>query len=349
MTGGEKASKADALVPDDPRVQHLNDAIGGYNYHYILANPETTPVATILLVHGWPDLGMGWRYQVPFLTKLGLRVIVPDLLGYGKTSAPDAVSEYSLKKMSGHLKALVEHIVGIGEKVILGGHDWGAALVWRMAMWHPEVVSAAFTLNVPYLPANAKFADLAAVAERIPSFRYQLQLASPVAETIVDASETNLRGFLAGIYGGKGPAGELAFTVDVGVREENLAKIGAPALMDTTMLDFYVREYQRHGLHGPTNWYRTRPFNFEDEKDTFASIEGGFKFRIPAMVVMGEKDPALPPHLADGMERWFDAGLKKEVAPGVGHWAMWQDPETINGYIGDFLAGVLGDKSKLKL
>jgi soluble epoxide hydrolase / lipid-phosphate phosphatase len=122
----------DALKPDDPRVQHLDAQIGSYNYHYMLATPEN-PVATILLVHGWPDLGMAWRYQVPYLQSLGLRVIVPDMLGYGRTSAPAPKEEYTLKKMSGHLKELVELVVGKGEKIILGGHDWGAALVWRMA------------------------------------------------------------------------------------------------------------------------------------------------------------------------------------------------------------------------
>lgn len=349
MADGAFPTNVDSLVPEDPRVQHLDDAIGGYNYHYMLANPETMPpVATVLLVHGWPDLGMAWRYQVPYLTRLGLRVIVPDMLGYGKTSAPDAVAEYTLKKLSGHLKALVEHVLGAGERVIIGGHDWGAALVWRMAMWHPETVQAVFALNVPYMPANGTFVPLEAVVERIPTFRYQLQLSSPVAEDIVDKSEENLRGFINGMFGGKGPNGELAFTVDVGVREENLPKIGPATLMDRDMAEYYVREYRRHGLHGPTNWYRTRPFNFEDEK-AFAEIEGGYHFKMPAMVVMGEKDIALPPQLADGMERWFDGPVKKEVAKGVGHWAMWQDPVTINKYIGEFLGSVLGDGFKVKL
>lgn len=341
------ASGVDALKPDDPRVQHLDAQIGPYNYHYMLASPEN-PVATILLVHGWPDLGMAWRYQVPFLQSLGLRVIVPDMLGYAKTSAPAPKEEYTLKKLSGHLKELVELVVGKNEKIILGGHDWGAALVWRMAMWHPEIISAVFTLNVPYMPPNPQLIPLEAVVQRVPSFKYQIQLASPVAESIVDKSPERLRQFINGMYGGTGPNGEHMFSTDVGVVEENMDKVGEAKLMSQEMVDYYVREYSRNGLHGPTNWYRTRELNFEDEKP-LAQIEGGFKFKIPAMVVMGEKDIALPPSLADGIERWFEHGLKKEVAQGVGHWAMWQDPETINKHIGDFLKTVLDDKAKQKL
>lgn len=36
-------------------------------------------------LHGFPDLSMGWRYQIPMLADMGLRVIAPDCLGYGRT------------------------------------------------------------------------------------------------------------------------------------------------------------------------------------------------------------------------------------------------------------------------
>ncbi|KAI0127456.1 Alpha/Beta hydrolase protein [Xylariales sp. AK1849] len=350
---GKASSNTNVLVPDDPRVQYLSVKTGADTYHYMLSSPPS-PIATVLLAHGWPDLGMAWRYQVPFLTSLGLRVIIPDMLGYGQTDAPDAVEEYTLKKMSGQMVKLVQHVLGTEgtgeqEKVILGGHDWGAALVWRMAMWHPEIVKAVFGLNVPYMPPTPEFTELEDFVKRAPTFGYQLQLASPVAEQIVDASPERLRQFINGMYGGvKGKNGEYMFSPSAGIIEENLDKVGPSTLMSPEMVDYYVREYSRHGMHGPTNWYRTRKLNFEDEKE-FLGIEGGWKFRVPAMVVMGEKDTVLLPRLADGMERWFEGGLKKEVAKGAGHWAMWQDPEAINGYIGEFIQSVLGDAVKGKL
>lgn len=36
-------------------------------------------------IHGWPDLSMGWRYQIPLLVNLGFRVVAPDMMGYGGT------------------------------------------------------------------------------------------------------------------------------------------------------------------------------------------------------------------------------------------------------------------------
>ncbi|KAK9799136.1 putative AB hydrolase-1 domain-containing protein [Seiridium cardinale] len=341
------SAEVDALIPNDPRVQHLDAKIGAYNYHYMLSTPQN-PVATILLIHGWPDLGMAWRYQIPFLTSLGLRVIAPDLLGYGKTSAPAAKEDYAHKKICGQLKQLVEQVIGEGEKFLVGGHDWGAAVAWRMGLWHPDLVISIFSLNVPYYSPNRDWVPFEMMLKAVPSFKYQGQLASPVAEGIIDSSPERLRQFINGMYGGSGPNGERMFSPAVGIIEENLDKIGPAKLMSQDMVDYYVQEYSRNGLHGPTNWYRLRDLNFEDEKP-LAEIEGGWKYKIPAMVVMGEKDPALPPSMADGMEKWFENGLKKELARGSGHWAMWQDPMTINKYIGEFLGSVLGDKVKGKL
>lgn len=39
----------------------------------------------VLQIHGWPDLSLGWRYQIPLLLSLGLRVVAPDMMGYGGT------------------------------------------------------------------------------------------------------------------------------------------------------------------------------------------------------------------------------------------------------------------------
>ena len=42
---------------------------------------------TLRQVHGWPDFSFGWRYQLATLLDLGLRVVVPDMMGYAGTVA----------------------------------------------------------------------------------------------------------------------------------------------------------------------------------------------------------------------------------------------------------------------
>ena len=43
----------DALVPNDPRVEHKFTTAGGFKYYYMLAKPAGKPAATVLLIHGW--------------------------------------------------------------------------------------------------------------------------------------------------------------------------------------------------------------------------------------------------------------------------------------------------------
>lgn len=90
------------------------------------------------------------------------------------------------------------------------------------------------------------------------------------------------------------------------------------------MDDYYVQEYLRHGLRWPCNWYRTGDLNANDEL-SFARDHPGFKFNVPAMIVMAENDKYLPPSLADGMEDYFAARLKKGFIPSY-HWTLLENP-----------------------
>lgn len=83
----------DVVSRSDLSFQYQTATLNGVEYNYILAEPASGKVVgTIFLVHGWPDLSLGWRNQIPFLLSKGLRVIAPDMMGYGGTDAPDDVS-----------------------------------------------------------------------------------------------------------------------------------------------------------------------------------------------------------------------------------------------------------------
>jgi soluble epoxide hydrolase / lipid-phosphate phosphatase len=66
--------------------------VNGVEYRYIRSEPKGDAVGTVFLVHGWPDMALGWRNQIPFLNSLGLRVIAMDMMGYGGTAAPEELS-----------------------------------------------------------------------------------------------------------------------------------------------------------------------------------------------------------------------------------------------------------------
>jgi pimeloyl-ACP methyl ester carboxylesterase len=100
----------------------------------------------VLLLHGFPDDRLLWRYQVGPLAKAGFRVIAPDLRGFGDAPRPQDPKDYGLSIVS-------EDVLGILDaleirQVQLVAHDWGAAVGWRLAAEHPDRVTRYAALSV---------------------------------------------------------------------------------------------------------------------------------------------------------------------------------------------------------
>ena len=50
----------------------------------------------VLLVHGFPESWFSWRHQIAALSAAGFRVVAPDMRGYGKSDAPQAIEQYTI-------------------------------------------------------------------------------------------------------------------------------------------------------------------------------------------------------------------------------------------------------------
>jgi pimeloyl-ACP methyl ester carboxylesterase len=100
----------------------------------------------VLLLHGWPDSGRLWRYQVPPLAAAGFQVVVPDLRGHGRSGKPDAVDAYSLPALARDVLAVLADMKI--SRAHLVGHDWGAALAWWLASLAPGSVDHLVVLSV---------------------------------------------------------------------------------------------------------------------------------------------------------------------------------------------------------
>lgn len=108
-TGGT-ATTDSKMQPDN--FSHTQACLStGRTYHYIDQRPPNNPFATTLLcLHGFPDFWYGWRHQIRPWVAEGYRVIVPDMLGYGKTDMPLEASAYSTKRLCDDLAALLDHL-----------------------------------------------------------------------------------------------------------------------------------------------------------------------------------------------------------------------------------------------
>ena len=100
----------------------------------------------VLLLHGFPDSSRLWRRQVPALVDAGLRVIAPDLRGFGDSDRPEAVEEYAMRRSFADVLAVLDTL-GI-ERAHVVGHDWGAGLAWALAAWAPARVERLVVMSV---------------------------------------------------------------------------------------------------------------------------------------------------------------------------------------------------------
>ena len=114
--------------------------VNGIELEVFQAGEGGTP---IILAHGWPELAYSWRYQVQPLVDAGYHVIMPNQRGYGEVEA------YDIHHLTDDHIGLLDAL-GI-EKAIYVGHDWGAIVLWQMALLHPERMIGYAAMSVPFM------------------------------------------------------------------------------------------------------------------------------------------------------------------------------------------------------
>jgi pimeloyl-ACP methyl ester carboxylesterase len=100
----------------------------------------------VLLLHGFPDSSRLWRHQIPALVGAGMRVIAPDLRGFGDSDKPEAVEAYSVGRSVADLVAILDQLEV--ERAHVVGHDWGAGVAWALAAFVPARVERLVVMSV---------------------------------------------------------------------------------------------------------------------------------------------------------------------------------------------------------
>ena len=107
----------------------------------------------IVLLHGNPTSSYLWRNVIPELAPLG-RVIAPDLIGHGdsdKMPLSDGPGRYSFSGTYHYLIGLL-HVLGVKDKVVMVGHDWGSILAFHWARNHPNKVRGLVYMEALVMP-----------------------------------------------------------------------------------------------------------------------------------------------------------------------------------------------------
>lgn len=126
-------------------IESLTARTARHSTHYLAAGPVAGPL--MIFVHGWPELSLSWRHQMPVFAGLGFRVIAPDMRGYGQSTNYRTHAAYAQSEV---VRDMIELIDSLGrEQAIWIGHDWGCATVWSLARLHPDRCVAVANLCVP--------------------------------------------------------------------------------------------------------------------------------------------------------------------------------------------------------
>ncbi len=100
----------------------------------------------VLCLHGWPQHHYAWRHLLASPPP-GLRIIAPDLPGYGWSGPPP--HRWQKEEVASDVLALLDQL-GL-QRVILVGHDWGGWIGWLLTLRAPERFSVYLIFNMTHI------------------------------------------------------------------------------------------------------------------------------------------------------------------------------------------------------
>jgi pimeloyl-ACP methyl ester carboxylesterase len=281
-------------------LEHSYVNTNGIRLHVVQAGTKSG--IPVVLLHGFPEFWYGWRKQIPALTGVGCRVIVPDQRGYNLSDKPREIEAYRVENLVDDILGLINALDY--EKVNLVGHDWGAVVAWMLAIKSPERLHRLGIVNVPHPAVMRRF--LTRDFEQMRRSLYALFFQLPwLPEMVMRVG--NWRGASMAIRRSGKPK---AFTdQDIAAYKEAWSQPGAM----TAML----------------NWYRAA-FRYRPQ------ITDDMRVRVRTLMLWGVKDPSLTYRMArPSMDHCDDGNLI--FFPDATHWVQHEEAEEVNHSLIDFM------------
>ena len=283
----------------------------GIAMNVAFAGPEEAP--PVILVHGFPESLRTWRDVAERLCDR-LRLIMPDLRGFGDSDRPQDVTAYATDILIADIFALADAL-GI-DRFALVGHDWGGAIAWAAALRGDPRIERLAIVNSPH-PLIFQKSLIEDEAQRAAS-QYMRAFRNPGMEAGIEAM-----GF------------DTFF-------DKSFSKHVDLNLISPQERQIYIDQWSRPGaLTSMLNWYRSSQVVVPavgENASMPAWVERGVpKLHVPVRVIWGLEDMALLPIQLEGIG---EVGDDVEVFPlkGVGHFAPWEAPDQVADALAPFLA-----------
>ncbi len=293
----------------------------------------------VILCHGFPEIAFSWRHQLDAFAKAGRWAVAYDARGYGLSDRPADVSAYAMEVLVADLVGLTDHLGA--ERGIWCGHDWGGLVVWQAALMERARTAGVIGLNTPFIPRwpidpIALFRNAFGPDHYIVKFQEghdsDWLFAEDVDRTMrfFMRAPRALEGEAAGFSGdASAPDPRRSLALQTALRAFDPAKDDNGFLSEDELAVF-VRAFQRTGFTGGIDWYRNMTGNWERA--------GALEQRVdaPSLMIVAEKDLALPPRLAEPMPAHV-ADLELHELKGIGHWSQQEAPEEVSRLMLDWL------------
>lgn len=303
----------------------------------------------VVFCHGFPGLCCSWQKQLLAVAHAGFTGVALDMRGYGKSSKPQAISDYSLDCIRSDLKAILKDF-NAGSAVFVGS-DFGAAVVWNMAVAEPQLVRGLVVLSVPYdhdyygyfgqsddaklPPPTTRFA---AAAEQGFLHAHYFQQAG-VAERELDQQPSE---FLTRLFWALSSQGELMSRMALGKPGMGYLDVLGPAVeplpwpwMSEAQMQTYVEGFEQDGFRGALNWYRVADLNWEMNRQYI-----GQKIEQPCLFIAGKQDPVIQ-MCGDDALRFMRSKVSDlraiELIEQAGHFVQMEQAEKLNDKLCAFL------------
>lgn len=266
----------------------------------------------LLFLHGFPEYSGMWRRQLEHFASTR-HCVAPDQRGHNLSSKPAAVRDY-------RAKPLVEDVIQLADalghdRFTLVAHDWGGAIAWNVAAWHPDRVERLVIVNAPHPMTFLR--ELRNNPAQVEASGYMTFFRTDKAERVLAEDDyRRLKRMTLDQWGANG------------------GDATAEAVAE------YVSAWARPGaLTGMLNWYRASPLHPPEPDAPLPELDAArFHVRVPTLVIWGERDSALLPGILDGLDRHVD-DLRIERIADASHWVVHERGQRVNDLIDAFLAG----------
>jgi haloalkane dehalogenase len=138
-----------------PFAPNYVDVGDGLRMHYVDEGPRDGEV--ILCLHGEPSWSYLYRKMIPVFVDAGLRVVAPDLIGFGRSDKPVSRDDYTYARHVEWVWRMVD-AVQLGAMTLVG-QDWGGLIGLRVVAEHPDRFERIVAANTFLPTGEAKPSD----------------------------------------------------------------------------------------------------------------------------------------------------------------------------------------------